>query len=138
MKETVRIEITGRQRLDNESDETKVEAVGHYEKKKEVHRIEYDENAEDGAVIHNTLRISPHGVKIEKRGALETDLFLVEGKTKEVAYKTPYGILSMETCCESVRIKEAEEELAVKVKYRLLAGGALVSDCETDIRIKQA
>lgn len=136
MTEKVQIKICGRQRLGDECDETLMVAEGIYEKKKEAHRIEYEEIPEDGGkTIYNVIHASPRGVKIEKRGGVETDMFFIEGKTRGVSYRTPYGVLSMETVCEEIQIKESGNEIQIQIRYKLCAGGELISECETEIVI---
>lgn len=135
MTNSVQIKITGRQRLGGEKDETIVCAEGTYELNKEVHRVEYDEKQEDGATIHNVIRASARGVKIEKRGGIVTDMFFVPGKTKEIQYQTPYGILAMEANCRRIDISDEDEQLLVKIEYVLCSSGELVSECETEIKI---
>lgn len=137
MMKEVQIKITGRQKLGEEKDETIVCAEGTYELNKEVHRVEYDEKQEDGAIIHNVIRASERGVKIEKRGAVVTDMFFVPGKKKEVKYQTPYGMFIMENDCSKIDIACEGERLLIKTEYTLCSNGELVSECETEIVITE-
>lgn len=134
MKKSVRIKICGRQFLNGESDETIVEAVGVWERKEAASKLLYDEaQEENSAVIHNTITYSMRGIKIEKRGGMESDLFFVENKERAITYKTPYGILSMESRCKKIRIKEEERNLNISIEYDLYASDELISENVTEI-----
>lgn len=135
MQKKATVEIIGRQTLGEEQDETKVCAKGTYYKKNELHCVEYDETPEAGVLIHNVISASARGVKIAKSGAITSDMLFIPSKSKEVAYRTPYGILAMETRCKTVDIKETENEICIHVEYALYTAGELVSDCDTKITI---
>ncbi len=132
------IKIIGRQTLGEETDETVVCAEGTYYKKNELHCMEYDEEPEKGVKIHNRISASSRGVKISKSGAVSSDMLFIPGKCKDVSYQTPYGTLSMETRCETVEIKEAEDTIKIYVEYSLYTAGELVSDCVTKIDIQMS
>lgn len=138
MSNNVTIKIIGQQTLGEEKDETIVCAEGSYEKKNVMHCIEYDETPEAGVCIHNIISASERGVKITKSGAVSSEMLFIPGKSKEVAYKTPYGTFSMETRCKTVEIKEAEDIIKIHVEYGLYTAGELVSDCVTEIDIQMS
>lgn len=138
MKKNVRIRICGRQFLNGESDEAIVEATGVWEKKEAVSKLIYDEQPEEsGAVVHNCITYSPRGIKIEKSGALASDLYFVENKERAITYKTPYGVLSMESRCRKITIKETEEKLHILLEYDLYASGELLSENVTEVTAEE-
>lgn len=136
MPKKATVKIIGQQTLGGEKDETKVCAEGTYYKKNELHCVEYDEMPQEGVVIHNVISASNRGMKIAKSGAVVSDMLFLPGKSKEVAYQTPYGTLSMETRCRVVEIKESENEIRILVEYALYTAGELLSDCVTEISIQ--
>lgn len=137
MKKDVQIKITGRQFLNGESDENVAEAVGTMERTQSFVRITYDENSEEsGGIVQNTITYSERGMKIEKRGALVSDLFFVEGKQRTITYKTPYGVLQMVSHCKKMSVKEEEGMLVIRAEYDLYSGDELLSENITEIEVK--
>lgn len=129
----VKIKIIGCQTIGKEHDETVVDVEGIYTKTDDGGYIRYIEEPEEGVVIQNQILLSKNGVTIAKRGAVVSDMVFVPGECMEVAYRTPYGTLAMETRCESVNVEEGVDKCHIKVVYGLFSGGELVSDCVTEI-----
>lgn len=131
----VRIKICGRQFLNGESDENIVEAIGVWEQKEGASKLIYDEwPEENGETVHSTITFSNRGVKIEKRGGLVSDLFFVANKERNITYKTPYGVLAMESRCKKIEIEETEQKLNIHIEYDIYASKELLSENITEIR----
>ena len=138
MKKDVQIKITGHQFLNGEKDENVTQAPGTMERTPSYVRIVYDENTEEsGGNVQTTITYSDRGMKIEKRGAMVSDLYFMEGKTRTFTYKTSYGVIQMDNHCKKISEREEGDRLIIRGEYDLYSGGELLSENITEIEIQE-
>lgn len=112
-----------------------VSFIGNYYLKNGVHYIFYDEVAEGGSIIKNSVKISGSRVEIAKKGELSYRLVFETLKNNVSYYITPYGNLEMDVSTESVEVHENEDSIDVKIKYALKIDKEHFTDCEVAIDI---
>ena len=130
MDKEVIVRVLGRQYDGTDSDEMEVVTTGTYYYKKGNHYIIYEEMLEEFDIpTRNILKVKDDGscVKIIKRGVVNAQIQLSQGKEHQFVYSTPYGEMAIDTHVESLECQFAEDSIsfsatyAMKVNYEYVA-----------------
>lgn len=115
----------------------RTEASGNYYFRGGKHYIMYEETSEDiSGTVKNTIKIDGSGiVEIKKSGAAAVTMVFQEGNVSRARYRNAFGEFLLEIYTEFLEVTKDEQEIRVRICYRLEAGGAPVSDCEVCIHI---
>lgn len=85
--------------------------------------IQYDEPE-----AHVTLTLREGMAIMERRGVPESRMEFVPGSTIEAAYILPEGAFDMSVECTSLTLERANTHGTLRIAYRLLSAGQLMSD----------
>ena len=136
MTRDVLISISGMQIAEEDNHGVKMITTGDYFLKNGSHYILYDEIQEglDG-VIKNTVKISPSGLDIIKRGSSSVHMTFEKDKKNIACYATPCGELMIGISTNAIEVIEEEDRLKVHVSYSLDINYQHVSECDIDLDI---
>lgn len=128
MTREVFITIAGMQLEDGQEPVTiKAPAIYHYANGK--HYVQYEEEQKDGAgAVKNTLKIAPSEIVLSKKGIRQSQMSFCLTEISQTFYQTPYGSLELEISTKSIKLKEEENRLEVKLEYSLSAASSHLSD----------
>jgi uncharacterized beta-barrel protein YwiB (DUF1934 family) len=71
--------------------------------------LRYEEEIEGAGVVHNTLKVTGHEVKIIRHGAIRMNHLYSKGKVTKGTYLTPHGAFDMETKTTEVSLSPFEK-----------------------------
>lgn len=132
------ISIKGLQ-FDGSANEEAIEVVtvGNYYKKNGKHYITFDEVLEgfDG-ITKNIVKISEDSLAITKNGLSNVHMVFEKNKKNITCYNTPYGNFMIGISGKSLSITETEDNIHVKVDYRMDVNYEHLADCEITMNIK--
>lgn len=86
-----------------------------------------------------TLKLMSNGDVQVTRGKSSGDtfskLFFSDGKRVIASYRTPYGMLSIETLTQTLQVRLREDPLAgqIDIAYQLLAGGEYIGNYQLQL-----
>nr|WP_034526555.1 DUF1934 domain-containing protein [Secundilactobacillus oryzae] len=94
--------------------------------------LRYQEmNEEEDSPATVTLKILPNGdVQLTRNGDNRSRLFFSDGKRVQAQYKTPYGLLAIDTVTPSLKLQFNDTPFggSVSIDYFLYAGEELLSE----------
>ena len=129
----VKIEITGKQTMGEETDSTTVNAEGLCGIKEDGYKIDFVEEVAENMKVWNRIFISEQNAVITKGGAVKSEMIFIPGKESEVLYQTPYGLIDMKVICESIQKKDDENGCQILILYDLYSGEYAIAKCKTKI-----
>ena len=137
MTEEVLISVKGLHALEAEDeDEVEVFSAGKYYFKNEKHYILYEEIVEDtSAVVKNRITLKNGRMEVTKTGPFHSQLVFEEDKKNNCWYNTPFGQILIGTEVKSMRVKEEENLLEIRVDYELELNYEKAADCSIQIRV---
>ena len=139
MLENYEITIIGRQTIDHDTDEIKVETLGDYVEKRGIKYIsymEYDNNAPyEGR--HKILKIEPEGVITMFTPGTPTRLVLEKGKRHKCLYDTGAGILSLGVFTQILQQGLSPAGGEIRICYTLDIDAHLSSQNEILVKLKK-
>ncbi|ERL64451.1 DUF1934 domain-containing protein [Schleiferilactobacillus shenzhenensis] len=101
--------------------------------------LRYEESGDHDDNQPVTLKLMSNGDVQVTRGRSAGDtfskLFFSDGKRIIATYRTPYGMLSIETLTQTLRVRLREDPLAgqIDIAYQLLAGGEYLGDYQLQL-----
>lgn len=122
MEKEILIRVLGRQYDEEESDEMEVVTTGFYRQKNGNHYIFYNEMIEGfDEPTRNTIKIMDEGrrVRIIKKGVINAQINLEQGKNYQFVYTTPYGQISVGTKVEQLDCEIEEERIRISAVYAM-------------------
>jgi uncharacterized beta-barrel protein YwiB (DUF1934 family) len=136
MTRDVLISISGIQIAEADNSTVEMITSGDYFLKNGNHYILYDEIQEGfEGVIKNTIKISPSGLDIIKRGSSSVHMTFEKNKKNIACYATPYGELMIGLSTNDIQVIEEEDRLRVHVAYSLDINYQHISECDIDLDI---
>lgn len=139
MQENYEITIIGRQTIDRETDEIKVDTLGDYVEKNGIKYISYMEYDNDApyAGRHKILKIEPEGVVTMLTPGTPTRLVLEKGKRHKCMYDTGAGLLSLGVFTQTLKQDLSPEGGEIRIRYTLDIDAHLSSHNEILVRLKK-
>jgi len=136
MTKDVLIKVSGVQ-LDVQEEAIELIVPGSYYMKNDKHYVLFEEQPEDnGQVIKNIVKFDDTFFEMTKKGGSNSYLRFDKNKKNSTVYQTPIGSIQIDVLTHDFSVKEAEQEIAVKVKYALDINYQFVSECEVDFRVQ--
>lgn len=110
---------------------------GTLRRNEDILTVEYDEIFEgfESTPTRNRVEIREGSVEVHKAGAVHVDMVFFPDERTPCSYRTPFGVIEMETRTASVEVQQSDREIIARIRYTLAAGGEAVSDCVLDMRI---
>ena len=122
MEKEVIVRVLGHQYDENDSDEMEVVTTGTYYHKNGNHYIIYEEMLEGFDIpTRNVLKINDEGthVKIIKRGVVNAQIELAQGRQHQFVYTTPYGEMAIDTQVETLDCEIGEDSITFSATYEM-------------------
>lgn len=114
-------------------------AEGQYFFRNNKHYVKYDDSCmDDENVIRTTLKTDGETLNIFRRGAVDTDMTFVVGKTTRTAYRTPYNLMELEISTKKLDIAMGEAAGQMELCYDMAVNGELVGEYNLSIKITKA
>lgn len=137
MTEDVLISVKGLHALDTaDEEEVEVFSAGKYYFKNGKHYIFYDEMVEDtGTVVKNRITLKDGRMEVKKTGPFHSQLVFEEERKNNSWYNTPFGQLMAGIEVQSMRIKEEEKLLEIRVDYELEINYEKMAECQIQIKV---
>lgn len=137
MTKDVLVTISGLQFAAEDNDSLELITSGTYYKKNGKHYILYDEVMEgfDG-VTKNTIKVADNFMDITKKGVANVHMMFEKNKKNVTYYYTPFGSLLIGIDAKKVEVEESENEINVKVDYKLEMNYEHLADCNITMNIK--
>ncbi len=136
MTKDVLIKISGVQ-LDVQEESIELIVPGSYYMKNDKHYVLFEEQPEDnGQVTKNIVKFDDTFFEMTKKGGTNTYLRFDKNKKNSTLYQTPIGSIQIDLLTHDFSVKEAEQEIVVKVKYALGINYQFVSECEADFKVQ--
>lgn len=137
MTEDVLISVKGLHALDTaDEEEVEVFSAGKYYFKNGKHYIFYDEMLEDtGTVVKNRITLKDGRMEVKKTGPFHSQLVFEEERKNNSWYNTPFGQLMAGIEVQSMRIKEEEKLLEIRVDYELEINYEKMAECQIQIKV---
>lgn len=139
MQENYEITIVGRQTVDRETDEIKVDTLGDYVEKGGIKFISYMEYDTDApyAGRHKIIKIEPDGVVTIFTPGAPTRLVLEKGKRHNCMYDTGAGLLSLGVFTQSMKYDLTPFGGELRLSYTLDINTQLSSQNEILVKLKK-
>lgn len=139
MLENYEITIIGRQTIDHETGEIKVETLGDYVEKKGIKYISYMEYDNDSPSVghHKILKIEPNGVVTMFTPGTPTRLVLEKGKRHMCMYDTGAGLLSLGVFTKTLKQDLTPAGGEIRIAYTLDINANLSSHNEILVKLKK-
>ena len=131
------ISVKGLHALDTaDEEEVEVFSAGKYYFKNGKHYIFYDEMVEDtGTVVKNRITLKDGRMEVKKTGPFHSQLVFEEERKNNSWYNTPFGQLMAGIEVQSMRIKEEEKLLEIRVDYELEINYEKMAQCQIQIKV---
>lgn len=130
----VMIDMLTRQRVDGEEELLRHQAEGDLQGEAGSYMLLYQEQLPDsGAAVQNSIEVTAEGVRVQKQGAVCTEICYRKGLEHVCAYQTPYGLMEMGFLTRGMELREEGEGIRLRLVYDLRSGGAHIADCELEI-----
>lgn len=137
MTKDVLVTISGLQFAAEDNDSLELITSGTYYKKNGKHYILYDEVMEGfEGVTKNTIKVADNFMDITKKGVANVHMMFEKNKKNVTYYYTPFGSLLIGIDAKKVEIEESENEINVKVDYKLEMNYEHLADCNITMNIK--
>lgn len=139
MQENYEITIVGRQTVDRETDEIKVDTLGDYVEKGAIKFISYMEYDTDApyAGRHKIIKIEPDGVVSIFTPGTPTRLVLEKGKRHNCMYDTGAGLLSLGVFTQMLKYDLSPIGGELRIGYTLDINTQLSSQNEICVTLKK-
>lgn len=113
----VKINILTKQYDENLNIDTiKLDAIGElYNKNNDIYVVY--KHSEEGNTTTSTIKISTHEVSIKQFGASNSTMVFKEGNSSLIKYRTPQGILLIETDTKKLMIDKQENCIRIDIDY---------------------
>lgn len=131
----VNVSLRSAQRMDGDTETTKMAARGTLELLPNGAKLRYTETAQDGGAAV-TVTVRDAQVVIERRGELSSQLLLEEGKRHPCRFETPYGRMILHTQAKRLAFSFEKSAGILQAVYTLDMSGACTEQ-EIEIRIKE-
>lgn len=140
MQEDYMISIVGKQQIDGETGEIRIDTLGSYVKKGDHWYIAYKEYDEDDPNRYQTsiLKVEKNDKMTLMRDNSATRLILEKGKRHLCQYDTGYGQLMVGVFTSSFSSHLNEQGGSLRVRYTLDINSSLSSNNEILVTIKEA
>ena len=140
MQENYMISIVGKQQVDGETGEIRIDTLGSYVKKGDHWYIAYKDYDEDDPNRYQTsiLKIESGEKVTLMRDNSATRLILEKGKRHLCQYDTGYGSLMVGVFTSSFESTLNEQGGSLRVRYTLDINSSLSSNNEISIIVKEA
>ena len=140
MEKKVLATISSTQRVDSESEQVELTTAAVYRSGKFFHEICYEESQAtglEGSVT--TVRLDGDGtVSVRRSGRTDSLLLIKEGETNLCAYDTGYGQAMLGITGTRVHSTLDDGKGALRFLYSLTVDGALLSENEVSITLKES
>ncbi len=137
MTKDVLVKISGLQFID-EKDNEQLELIttGNYYKKNGKHYILYDEVMEgfDG-VTKSVIKVNDDFLDVTKKGITNVHMMFEKNKKNLSYYNTPFGNLLVGIDATEVTVKETENNIDIKVDYKLEVNYEHLAECTITMNI---
>ena len=139
MQENYEIIIVGRQTVDRETDEIKVDTFGDYVEKAGIKFISYMEYDTDApyAGRHKIIKLEPNGVATIFNPGTPTRLVLEKGKRHNCMYDTGAGLLSLGVFTQQLKHDLSPLGGELRISYTLDINTQLSSQNEILVTLKK-
>lgn len=91
-----------------------------------------DENSE----IRNLIKFKEDFLELSKKGAYTSHLIFEPGKEYTSNYHTPYGVMTVNVCTQSLKISHVGSTVDIHIVYDMTLNDDCVAKCELKINIK--
>lgn len=130
MTKEVLIKVSGTQ-FDVDDEPIELMIIGNYYMKNGKHYVLYEEQPENnGIVTRNIVKFDDHYFEMIKRGGNNSYLRFEKENQTSTVYQTPAGPIQIDIDTKSFEISETDDELRVRIRYRLDLNYEYVSECE--------
>ncbi len=136
MTRDVLISISGSQSSESDQDEIEMVKTVNYFFNEGKNYILYEEIADKGDVIKNTIKVTKDSMEMIKRGSASLHMVFQKGKKNVSCYITPFGELMVGVCTSEIQIEEGEDLLKIQVVYSLEINGEHISNCNITVEVK--
>lgn len=137
MKQDIQISLLGIQNTGSEPEAILTKTTGTYCFENGFHKIHYCELDTTGTATDNLLFLSETEMRLSKSGWIAGRFLFVPGKKTMADYLTPFEKMDFGVETESYRLDTKENELNVRLKYRLYTGSRLFSENTMTIQISE-
>lgn len=139
LQENYEITIVGRQTVDSQNDEVRVDTLGDYNERNGNLYISYDEYENDAPYTSHRkiLKIEPTGVVTMFSPGTQTRLILEKGKRHKCMYDTGAGILSLGVFTQTLRHDLTPAGGELRIQYTLDIDAHLSSRNEILVKLKK-
>lgn len=139
MREDYEITIIGRQTIERETGEIKLDTLGDYSERNGVRYISYTEYADEApyAGQRKILKIEPNDTVTMLSPGTPTRLILQKGKRHKCMYDTGAGLLSLGVFTQTLKHNLSPEGGELHIRYTLDIDAQLSSDNEILVKLKK-
>ena len=134
----VELTLTGRQQAEG-GEETVVETVclaEYYERNDSIYILYQELSQENGAVVHNCIKLKNSVLEITRKGPLASRMVFEAGREHLTDYATPYGCMKMGILTHQILCQHGEEDLTINASYTLTSYGQPFSHCSVAIKLR--
>lgn len=140
MIKDVLINIVGFQGIDGEGDTIEFTSEGRFGFKDGEYFISYDEGQmfEDKIDVKTKIFIKKdNSVTLERKGSINSKMFIEEGKRNSCFYNTPFGDLLISVFGEKIENNLNENGGRINLKYTIDSDMKMISRNQVDILVKE-
>ena len=136
MGKEVWLTVTGEQKDQNgRRDRSSTRCRARYEKRGDLHIFEYRErDPGSGEITKSRLVFSGRRCRIEREGAVCTDMCFRPEEETEAGYETAFGTIPMKIFTKRLAIKEVGSNFHARVTYDLQLQGGDPVECAVTIK----
>lgn len=131
MEKDVLIHVKGLQFMETEGQEPiEIVVPGEHYFRGGSHYLRYEEVLEDfGETTINYIKMSPEGLEVRKKGAINVHMVFEPGKKNMTYYTTPFGTLQLGIATTGLDFRDEGEGIYMKADYALDMNEEHVADC---------
>ena len=139
MQENYEITIIGRQTIEQETGEIKLDTLGDYSERNGVKYISYMEYDNDAPYTGHKkiLKIEPTGTVTMLSPGSPTRLILEKGRSHKCMYDTGAGLLSLGVFTQTLKHDLSAEGGMLRIRYTLDLDAHLSSENDIIVRLKK-
>lgn len=139
MQENYEITIIGRQTIDRETGEIKVDTLGDYSEKNGVQYITYTEFDDEAPYKghRKILKIEPNDTVTMLRPGMSTRLVLEKGRRHKCMYDTGMGVLTLGVFTHTLKNSLSTEGGELNIRYTLDIDSHLSSNNEILVKLRR-
>ena len=138
MDNKVVIRVSGLQVAEDTGDNVELIASGKHYIKNNKHYLIYDEiDEESGTKTKNKIKFNDEFAEVTRNGVISGKLLFEKGSNNQSLYSTPYGDMLVEILTKEIELRQAEDNLNLKLDYELYANNAKVSDNKIEIYVNR-